>query len=40
MKARGFDIEKNAKIPIPAMRLVDGVFASALIITVVLVALL
>jgi len=40
MKARGFDLEKNAKAPIPAFRLIDAVFASVLIISVVLLALL
>jgi cobalt/nickel transport system permease protein len=40
MKARGFDIEKNAKTPIPSFRLIDAVFASALIIPVVLLAML
>jgi len=40
MKARGFEIERNAKTPIPTFRLRDALFASALIIPVVLIALL
>jgi cobalt/nickel transport system permease protein len=40
MKARGFDIERNTKTPIPSFRLGDAFFASALIVPVVLVALL
>jgi len=40
MKARGFDIENNAKSPIPSIRLRDSVFASALIFPVALLALL
>jgi cobalt/nickel transport system permease protein len=40
MKARGFDIEKNAKWQVPSFRLLDGIFASALIIPVALLALL
>jgi cobalt/nickel transport system permease protein len=40
MKARGFDIERNAKSPIPSFRLLDALFASALIVPVVLIALL
>jgi cobalt/nickel transport system permease protein len=40
MKARGFDIEKNAKVPLPVFHVYDGLFASALIMTVTLFALL
>jgi cobalt/nickel transport system permease protein len=40
MKARGFEIERNSKTPIPTFRLRDALFASALIIPVVLIALL
>jgi cobalt/nickel transport system permease protein len=40
MKARGFDIEKNAKSQIPSFRMLDAIFASALIIPVALLALL
>jgi cobalt/nickel transport system permease protein len=40
MKARGFEIERNAKTPIPTFRLRDALFASVLIIPVVLIALL
>jgi cobalt/nickel transport system permease protein len=40
MKARGFEIEKNAKSPMPPFRFRDGLFASALIIPVALLALL
>lgn len=40
MKARGFEIERNAKTPIPTFRLRDTLFASALIIPVVYFALL
>jgi cobalt/nickel transport system permease protein len=40
MKARGFEIERNAKHQIPSLRVRDGVFASALIIPVALIALL
>jgi cobalt/nickel transport system permease protein len=40
MKARGFEIERNAKMPLPSLRLRDALFASALIIPVVLIALL
>jgi cobalt/nickel transport system permease protein len=40
MKARGFSIEKNTKIPMPSMHLIDALFASVLIIPVVLAALL
>jgi len=40
MKARGFAIERNTKNPLPALRVHDVVFASALIATVVLFALL
>ncbi len=40
MKARGFDIENNAKSRLPSFHLLDGVFASALITSVVLIALL
>jgi cobalt/nickel transport system permease protein len=39
MKARGFEIERNTKTPIPTFRLRDALFASALIIPVVLIAL-
>jgi cobalt/nickel transport system permease protein len=38
MKARGFEIEKNTKTHLPAYRLLDVVFASALIIPVALLA--
>jgi len=40
MKARGFEIERNSKTPISTFRLRDALFASALIIPVVLIALL
>ena len=40
MKARGFDIERNAKTPIPTFHLRDALFVSALIVSVVLFALL
>jgi cobalt/nickel transport system permease protein len=40
MKARGFEIERNTKMPLPSLRLRDALFASALIIPVVLLALL
>jgi cobalt/nickel transport system permease protein len=40
MKARGFEIERSTKTSIPTFRLRDALFASALIIPVVLVALL
>jgi cobalt/nickel transport system permease protein len=39
MKARGFEIEKTARSPIPSFRLFDAVFTLALIIPVVLLAL-
>jgi cobalt/nickel transport system permease protein len=39
MKARGFEIEKKAKTPIPTFRMQDALFASALIIPIVLIAL-
>ena len=40
MKARGFEIDTKAKTPIPSFRLRDFLFASALIIPIVLFALL
>jgi cobalt/nickel transport system permease protein len=38
MKARGFDLEKNAKPPVQPLRLLDASFALALIIPVALLA--
>jgi cobalt/nickel transport system permease protein len=40
MKARGFQIEKSTKTSLPALHIYDALFASALIITVTIFALL
>jgi cobalt/nickel transport system permease protein len=40
MKARGFQIDGKSKPAIPSLRLVDTIFASVIIVPVVLLALL
>jgi energy-coupling factor transporter transmembrane protein EcfT len=40
MKARGFDISKNNKLPIPAFHVKDIVFTASIIVTFVYLTLL